>query len=91
MKITKKSVAGIKGKLVRIRWSDASADATDDGSPKELLRDHDSCIYDTFGLVIGFSKGDLVLTSDRRVGPKEEYRGKLNIPKMCVIDLEVIL
>ena len=32
MKITKKSLDRIKGKLVRIRWEDASADSTDDGS-----------------------------------------------------------
>ena len=90
MKITKKSMNDMKGKLVRVRWSDASADATDDGSSKELLRDHDACIYDTYGLVIGLTKGDLVLTSDKRVGKKDEYRGKLNIPKTCVIEFEVV-
>ena len=35
-------------------------------------------------------KGDIVLTSDKRVEKKDEYRGKLNIPKKCLIDLEVI-
>tara|TARA_R110002051_G_scaffold175164_3_gene245211 strand:- start:235 stop:507 length:273 start_codon:yes stop_codon:yes gene_type:complete len=89
MKITKKLIDSIKGKLVCVRWPDASADATDDGSPNELLRDHDSCIYDTYGLVIGLTKIDLVLTSDKRVG-KEEYRGKLNIPRKWVMNLEVI-
>ncbi len=53
MKITKKTLESIKGKLVRVRWVDASADSTDDGSIKELLRDHESCMYDTYGLVIG--------------------------------------
>jgi hypothetical protein len=90
MKITKKLLDGINGKLVRVRWADASADSTDDGSIKELLRDHESCLYDTYGLVIGLIKGDVVLTSDKRVGKKDEYRGKLNIPKSCVVDLEVI-
>ena len=55
MKITKKTLDAIKGKLVRIRWVDASADSTDDGSIKELLRDHESCMYDTYGLIIGLS------------------------------------
>ena len=42
MKITKKSLERIKGKLVRVRWTDASADSTDDGSISELLRDHEA-------------------------------------------------
>jgi len=90
MKITKKSLDGINGKLVRIRWADASADSTDDGSISELLRDHETCVYDTYGLLIGLIKGDIVLTSDKRVEKKDEYRGKLNIPKKCLLDLEVI-
>ena len=90
MKITKKSLEDIKGKLVRVRWADASADSTDDGSIKELLRDHESCMYDTYGLLIGLAKGEVVLASDKRVEKKDEYRGKLNLPKQCVIDIEVI-
>ena len=90
MKITKKLLEGIKGKLVRVRWTDASADSTDDGSIKELLRDHESCVYDTYGLMIGLAKGEVVLASDKRVEKKDEYRGKLNLPKKCLLDLEVI-
>ena len=40
-------------------------------------------------MVIGLTKIDLVLTSDKRVG-KEEYRGKLNIPRKWIMNLEVI-
>ncbi len=47
-------------------------------------------MYDTYGLVIGLIKGDVVLTSDKRVEKKDEYRGKLNIPKKCLVELEVI-
>ena len=47
-------------------------------------------MYDTYGLIIGLSKGEIVLTSDQRVEKKDEYRGKLNIPKKCLLDLEVI-
>ena len=90
MKITKKSLESIKGKLVRVRWTDASADSTDDGSIKELLRDHESCVYDTYGLMIGLAKGEVVLASDQRAEKNDEYRGKLNLPKKCLIDLEVI-
>ena len=90
MKITKKSLESIKGKLVRVRWTDASADSTDDGSIKELLRDHESCVYDTYGLMIGLAKGEVVLASDQRAEKKDEYRGKLNLPKKCLIDLDVI-
>ena len=90
MKITKKSLESIKGKLVRVRWTDASADSTDDGSIKELLRDHESCVYDTYGLMIGLAKGEVVLASDQRAEKKDEYRGKLNLPKKCLLDLEVI-
>ena len=90
MKITKKSLESIKGKLIRVRWTDASADSTDDGSIKELLRDHESCVYDTYGLMIGLAKGEVVLASDQRAEKKDEYRGKLNLPKKCLIDLEVI-
>ena len=90
MKITKKSLESIKGKLVRVRWTDASADSTDDGSIKELLRDHESCVYDTYGLMIGLAKGEVVLASAQRAEKKDEYRGKLNLPKKCLIDLEVI-
>ena len=89
MKITTKKIREIEGKLVRVRWPDASADPTEEGSPKELLRDHEAVIYDTYGLVVGLVKGDLVMTSDKRVG-KNEQRGKLNIPKNWIIELEVI-
>ena len=78
-----------QGSLVRVRWPDASADACDDGSPSELLRDHLSVIYDSYGLWIGVSKGDIVLTNDKRVS-KDEYRGKINIPKRWVMDIEII-
>ena len=89
-KITAKFLKSIKqGSLVRVTWPDASADATDDGSPKVLLRDHDAIVYQTYGLFIGLAKGDLVLTSDKRVD-KDEYRGKLNIPRKWIMDIEVI-
>jgi hypothetical protein len=89
MKITVKKIKEIEGKLVRVRWPDASADPTEEGSPKELLRDHEAVIYDTYGLVVGLIKGDLILTSDKRVG-KNEQRGTLNIPKKWIMELEVI-
>ena len=74
---------------MRVRWSDASADAYDDGSPKEILRDHLSVTYDSYGLWIGISKEDVVLTNDKRVD-KDEYRGKINIPKRWVMEIEVV-
>ena len=60
-----------------------------DGSIASLLRDHEAVIYDTYGLYIGVSKGDLILTNDKRVD-KDEYRGTLNIPKKWVIYIEEI-
>ena len=52
--ITNKFLKSIpEGSLVRVRWPDASADACDDGSPKEILRDHLSVVYDSYGLVCG--------------------------------------
>ena len=74
---------------MRVRWPDVSADACDAGSPKEILRDHLSVIYDSYGLWIGISKEDVVLTNDKRVD-KDEYRGKINIPKRWVMEIEVI-
>ncbi len=89
-KITGKFLKSIpQGSLVRVRWPDASADACDDGSASELLRDHLSVIYDSYGLWIGVSREDVVLTSDQRVD-KDEYRGKLNIPKRWVMEVEII-
>ena len=89
-RITTKFLKSIKqGALVKVTWPDASADATDDGSPKVLLRDHDAIVYQTYGLFIGLAKGDLVLTSDKRVD-RDEYRGKLNIPRKWIMDIEVI-
>ncbi len=89
-KITTKFLKSIpQGSLCRVRWPDASADACDDGSPSELLRDHLSVIYDSYGLWIGISKEDVVLTSDKRVD-KDEYRGKINIPKRWVMEVEMI-
>jgi len=41
-------------------------------------------------LMIGLAKGEVVLASDQRVEKKDEYRGKLNLPKKCLLDLEVI-
>ena len=78
-----------EGSLVRVRWPDASADACDDGAPIEILRDHLSVIYDSYGLWIGITKEDVVLTNDKRVD-KDEYRGKINIPKRWVMEIEVI-
>ena len=89
-KITNKFLKSIpQGALVRVRWPDASADACDDGSPSEILRDHLSVVYDSYGLWIGVSREDVILTNDKRVD-KDEYRGKLNIPKRWVMDIEVI-
>jgi len=89
-KITGKFLKSIEeGSLVRVRWPDASADACDDGSPKVLLRDHLSVIYDSYGLWIGVSKEDIILTNDKLVH-KNEYRGKINIPKRWVMEIEVI-
>jgi hypothetical protein len=48
-----------------------------------------SVIYDSYGLWIGISKEDVVLTNDKRVD-KDEYRGKINIPKRWVMEIEVI-
>ena len=89
-KITNKFLKSIpQGSLVRVRWPDASADACDDGSPDEILRDHLSVVYDSYGLWIGVSREDVILTNDKRVD-KDEYRGKLNNPKRWVMDIEVI-
>ena len=74
---------------MRVRGPDASAEAVEDGTPKEILRDHLSVIYDSYGLWIGISKEDVVLTNDKRVD-KDEYRGKINIPKRWVMEIEVI-
>ncbi len=60
-----------------------------DGSIASLLRDHEAVIYDTYGLYIGVSKGDMILTSEKVVD-KDDYRGTLNIPKKWVIDIEEI-
>ena len=88
-KITSKFLKSIEpGSLLRVRWPDASCELTD-GSPSELLRDHDAVIYDTFGLYIGLAKGDVVMTSDKRVG-RLEYRQKLNIPRKWVLEIEII-
>ena len=88
--ITNKFLKSIpEGSLVRVRWPDASADACDDGSPKEILRDHLSVVYDSYGLWIGVSKEDVIMTSDKRVD-NDEYRGKLNIPKRWVMDIEIV-
>jgi len=46
-------------------------------------------VYDSYGLWIGVSREDVILTNDKRVD-KDEYRGKLNIPKRWVMDIEVI-
>ena len=91
MKNITKQLKKIKaGSLVRVRWPDASGDTTGDGSIQALLRDHESVVYDTYGLYIGVSKGDVILTNDKRVD-KDEYRGTLNIPKKWVIDIEEII
>ena len=74
---------------MRVRWPDASAEAVEDGTHKEILRDHLSVIYDSYGLWICISKEDVVLTNDKR-GDKDEYRGKINIPKRWVMEIEVI-
>ena len=88
--ITNKFLKSIpEGSLVRVRWPDASADACDDGSPKEILRDHLSVVYDSYGLWIGMSKEDVIMTSDKRID-NDEYRGKINIPKRWIMDIEVI-
>ena len=78
------------GSLCRVKWPDASGDVTGDGSPEIILRDHEAVIYDTYGLYIGVSKGDVILTSDKRFD-KDEFRGTLNIPKKWVMEFEVIL
>ena len=89
-KITNKFLKSIpEGSLVRVRWPDASADACDDGSPKEILRDHLSVVYDSYGLWIGMSKEDVIMTSNKRID-NDEYRGKINIPKRWIMDIEVI-
>ena len=89
-KITNKFLKSIpEGSLVRVRWPDASADACDDGSPKEILRDHLSVVYDSYGLWIGMSKEDVIMTSDKRID-NDEYRGKIHIPKRWIMDIEVI-
>jgi len=89
-KITNKFLKSIpEGSLVRVRWPDASADACDDGSPKEILRDHLSVVYDSYGLWIGMSKEDVIMTSDKRID-NEEYRGKINIPKRWIMDIEIV-
>ena len=89
-KITNKFLKSIpEGSLVRVRWPDASADACDDGSPKEILRDHLSVVYDSYGLWIGMSKEDVIMTSDKRID-NDEYRGKINIPKRWIMDIDVI-
>ena len=88
--ITNKFLKSIpQGSLVRVRWPDASADACDDGSPKEILRDHLSVVYDSYGLWIGMSKEDVIMTSDKLVD-NDEYRGKINIPKRWIMDIEIV-
>ena len=88
--ITSKFLKSIpESSLVRVRWPDASADACDDGSPKEILRDHLSVVYDSYGLWIGMSKEDVIMTSDKRVD-NDEYRGKINIPKRWIMDIEIV-
>ena len=89
-RITKKTFDAITpGSLIRVRWPDASAGATDDGSIQEILDDHDPVVYDTVGFYIGLAKGDLVLTSDQRVD-RDEYRGTLNIPKKWIMEIQII-
>lgn len=89
-RITKKTFEAIApGSLIRVRWPDASAGATDDGSIQEILDEHDPVVYDTVGFFIGLAKGDVVLTSDKRVD-RDEYRGTLNIPKKWIIEIEPI-
>jgi hypothetical protein len=89
-RITKKTFEAITpGSLIRVRWPDASAGATDDGSIQEILDDHDPVVYDTVGFFIGVAKGDVVLTSDQRVD-RDEYRGTLNIPKKWIIEIQLI-
>ncbi len=89
-RITRKTFEAITpGSLIRVRWPDASAGATDDGSIQEILDDHDPVVYDTVGFFIGVAKGDVVLTSDQRVD-RNEYRGTLNIPKKWIIEVEII-
>ena len=88
--ITNKFLKSIpQGSLVRVRWPDASADACDDGSPKEILREHLSVVYDSYELWIGMSKEDVIMTSDKRVD-NDEYRGKINIPKRWIMDIEIV-
>ena len=46
-------------------------------------------MYDSYGLWIGMSKEDVIMTSDKRID-NDEYRGKINIPKRWIMDIEVI-
>jgi|TARA_R100000049_G_C1945082_1_gene90019 hypothetical protein len=101
-KITKKFLRELpieEGDLCRVRWPDAACDGTADGSPKEILRDHETIVYDTYGLYLGLAKvthegvaiTDLVMTSDKRVWDgKAEHRGSLSIPLKMIMEIEVI-
>ena len=37
----------------------------------------------------GMSKEDVIMTSDKRVD-NDEYRGKINIPKRWIMDIEIV-
>lgn len=90
MKITARHLRKVPvGALVRVRWPDASAEPTESGTAEEMVGNHKATIYDTFGLYLGYNKVDVILSNDQEVDG--EYRGKLNIPRRWLMDLQIIL